>query len=432
MSFLKALFGPSQKEIWRQLSSEVGGHFHEGGFLTQSAVQGRADDWIITLDTYTQSTGNTHQTYTRLRAPYFNPEGFRFEIYRASVFSGLGKALGTQDIEVGHPRFDQDFVIKGNAPRRVRRLFDNEKIRHLIDAQPRIHLSVKGHDGWFGKFPAGVDELHFQSAGVIKDFEQLRTLFDLFTEVLQQVCHEGKAYEDDVRIHIRRLRAPGGEIKDDSRVLWEGDGPRRDAAEALGRLRDPAAVPALASVLWDEDALLRARAIEALAEIRHQGAIRPLIRLLGDTRQADGRRIQGRVADALRQLGEGELSDTVLAALGGDFGRLKAYGGGHRAAIIAALAGALEGPSATHAANALAGIHAVEALPRLREVLRSVGEQGPRGQAVSRAIRKLEARASLPRAASAADVEVDTLPRAAREPGPGSATLPRGSRAPGE
>ena len=155
MSLLKALFGPSQKEIWRQLSSEVGGHFHEGGFLSTSAVQGRADDWIITLDTYTQSTGNTHQTYTRLRAPYFNPEGFRFEIYRASVFSGLGKALGMEDIEVGHPRFDQDFVIKGNAPRRVRRLFDNEKIRHLIDAQPRIHLSVKGHDGWFGKFPAG-------------------------------------------------------------------------------------------------------------------------------------------------------------------------------------------------------------------------------------------------------------------------------------
>ena len=122
----------------------------------------------------------------------------------------------------------------------------------------------------------------------------------------------------------------------------------------------------------------------------------------------------------------------MLAALGGDFGSLKASGVEYREEIIAALGEALVGPSGTHAANALAEIHAVEALPRLREVLRSVGEQGPRGQAVSRAIRKLEARASLPRAASAADVEVDTLPRAAREPGPGSATLPRGSRAPGE
>ena len=429
MSFLKALFGPSRKEIWQQLSREVGGHFHEGDFFRGSAVQARTDDWIITLDTYTVSTGKSSHTFTRLRAPYFNPEGFRFEIYRAGIFSELGKGLGMQDIEVGHPRFDRDFVIKGNAPRRVRRLFDNRKIRRLIDVQPRIRLSVKGHEGLFSKFPDGVDELHYQSTGVIKDLAQLQTLFDLFAEVLQQVCHEGKAYEDDVHIHIRRLRAPGGEIKD-KHVLWEGDGPRRAAAAALGRLGDPGAVPALASVLRDDDALLGARAIEALAEIQHQDAIRPLIPLLGDTREADGRGIQSRVGEALRRLGEGELVDTVLAALAGDFGRLKALGNGYRAEIIAALAGALEGSSGKHAANALAEIHAVEALTRLRAVLRSSGSQDPAGQAVLAAIRKLEARASLPRAASAADVDVDTLPRSAREPGPDSTTLPRGSRGP--
>ena len=122
MSLVKALFGPSREEIWRQLSREVGGQFHEGGFFTPSAVQARTHDWIITLDTHTQGDGNTNVTSTRLRAPYFNPEGFRFEIYRASIFSGPGKALGMQDIEVGHPRFDREFVIKGNAPRRVLQL----------------------------------------------------------------------------------------------------------------------------------------------------------------------------------------------------------------------------------------------------------------------------------------------------------------------
>ena len=431
MSLLKALFGPSRKDIWQQLSGEVGGQFHEGGLFTQSAVQARTDDWIITLDTYTQSTGKMNTTYTRLRAPYYNPEGFRFEIYRSSIFTEMGKALGMKDIEVGHPRFDGDFVIKGSDPRRMRRLFDNEKIRHLIDAQPRIRLSVKGHDGWLSKFPAGVDELHFQAAGVIKDLAQLRTLFDLFAEVLQEVCHEGRAYEDDVRIHMRRLRAPGGRIRD-KHVLWEGDEPRRDAAAALGRLGDPTAVPALASVLWEVDELLGVRAIEALAEIGHRDAIGPLIPLLGDPRWADGQRFRDKVVEALRQLGEGELVQAVLQALGGDFGHLKAYDGEYREQIIEALGHALKGFSGTHAANALAEINAVEALPQLREVLRSLGVENPTGQAVSAAIRKLEARASLPRAAAAADVEVDTLPRAAREPGPDSVTLPRGSRAPSD
>lgn len=427
MSFLKALFGPSRDEIWRQLSREVDGQFHEGGFFGQSAVQARTGDWIITLDTHTQSTGNVHQTFTRLRAPYFNPEGFRFEIYRASLFTELGKALGMQDIHVGHPRFDDEFVIKANAPERVWRLFDNPRIRELIDAQPRIHLSVQGHEGWFSKFPAGMDELHFRAQEVIKDLAQLRSLFDLFAEVLQELCHDGSGYEDDVRIHMRRLRAPGGRIED-TYVLWDGNKPRRDAAAALGGLGDAAAVPALASVLWDEDAPLRALAIEALAEIGDRDAVGHLIPLLGDMREAEGRAIQGRVAEALGRLGEEELAETLLAALEGDFARLRARGGEYRAEIIAALAGAIEGAAGVDAARALAEIHAMEALPRLREVLRSYRVPEVVERAVTDTIRKLEARAALPRAAAAADFEVDTLPRAARDPGPDTATLPRGAR----
>lgn len=431
MSPLKSLFGPSQEEIWRQLSREVDGRFHAGGLFTSSAVQARTDDWIITLDTDTVSTGTTSQTYTRIRAPYFNPEGFRFEIYRSGFFTELWKGLGMQDIEVGHPRFDRDFVIKGTAPGRIRRLFDNAKIRRLIDAQPRIHLSVKGHEGVFSKFPAGVDELHSQAAGTIKDLAQLRMLFELFAEVLQQVCHEGEAYEDDVRIHIRRLRAPGGQIRD-KHLIWEGDEPRRDAAAALGRLGDPAAGPALASVLKDKDTALVTRAIEALARIGDPRAIGPLVRRLGDSKAADdGRPIRDHVADALRQLGEAELADTVLAAIGGGFGRLRAHDGEYREEIIEALCNSIRWRSAEHPANALAEIHAVEALPRLRAILTNFGGRNPTGQAVADAIRRLEARASLPRAAAAADVEVDTLPRAAGEPGPDRGTLPRGSRAPG-
>lgn len=431
MSELKSLFGPSQEKIWRRLSREVGGQFREGGIFASHAVQVRAEDWLITLDTYAFSDSAGGGTFTRLRAPYFNPERFRFEIYRSSFFTELWKGMGMQDIEVGHPRFDRDFVIKGNAPGRIRRLFDNGKIRRLIDAQPKIHLSVKAHEGVFSKFPAGVDELHSESAGTIKDLSQLRMLFDLFAEVLQQVCHEGKAYEDDVRIHMRRLRAPGGQIRD-KYVIWEGDKPRRDAAAALGRLGDPAAGPALTSVLTDKDNLLVARAIEALARIGDARAVGPLVRRLGDTKAAEGRPIRDHVADALRELGEGALVDAVLAALDGDFARLKAYDGAYRAEIIDALANSIRWRSATHPANALAEIHAVEALPRLRAILTNYGRRNPTGQTVADVIRRLESRASLPRAATAPDVEADTLPRAAREPGPDTRTLPRGSRGPDE
>ena len=98
---------------------------------------------------------------------------------------------------------------------------------------------------------------------------------------------------------------------------------------------------------------------------------------------------------------------------------LKRYEGEHLPQVIEALVEALEGYfTGTNAARALAEVHAVEALPRLRKVLRRVGTRDPIGQAVADAIEELEARASLPRPAEGSDHEAVSLPRAAREPGP--------------
>jgi len=203
MSILRHIFGPSQEEVWRQLCSEIGAEFVEGGFWRGNKVQARVKEWTVTLDTYTVSTGNTHITYTRMRAPYVNKDGFRFTIYRKGLFSELGKRLGMQDIEVGDPEFDRDYVIKGNDESKVLALFGNLRIRQLIQAQPSIELQVKDDEGWFStSFPEGVDELYFQVVGVIKDVERLKSLYELFAETLNHLCHIGSAYENDPHLAL--------------------------------------------------------------------------------------------------------------------------------------------------------------------------------------------------------------------------------------
>ena len=191
-------FGPSKDEVWRQLCQEIGATFVEGKGWKGNKVQAVVGPWTITLDTYTVSTGKSSVTYTRMRAPYFNTEGFRFTIYRKGVFSGLGKMLGMQDIEVGDPEFDEAFIIQGNNDARLQHLFSDKKLRALVQAQPTIKLEVKDSEGWFGpKFPDNVDELHFLVVGVIKDVERLKSLFDLFTALLEQLCKIGSAYKQD-------------------------------------------------------------------------------------------------------------------------------------------------------------------------------------------------------------------------------------------
>ena len=196
-------FGPSKEEVWRRLCEEIGAEFVEGGFWKGSKVQAHVGPWTVILDIHTVSSGHSHVSYTRMRAPYVNPEGFRFTIYRKGLFSELGKLLWMQDIEVGHPEFDEAFIIKGNDDDKVRTLFADPKIWRMIQDQPKIRLEVKDSEGWFGpKFPEEVDELHFQVIGVIKDVERLKALFDLFAAVLDQLCKIGSAYKQEPGVEL--------------------------------------------------------------------------------------------------------------------------------------------------------------------------------------------------------------------------------------
>jgi hypothetical protein len=204
MSFLRNLFGPSQDEIWQQFATAIGGNF-SGGFWHGDRVEAAHGQWMVTLDNYSVSNGKSSTTYTRMRAPYVNPDKFHFNIYRRGFFSDLGKRLGMQDVTVGFPQFDDDFIIKGNDEDKLRRLFANEKIRELITLQPEIRFRVDDDDhGFWGarNFPPDVCELNFDVIGIIKDPARLKQLFDLFSETLDELCRMGSAYENDPGVRL--------------------------------------------------------------------------------------------------------------------------------------------------------------------------------------------------------------------------------------
>lgn len=212
MGFLRRLFGPSQNEVWKQFSDEIGAEFFKGSFFKgPSKVQARIDDAEVTLDTFVVSTGKSSVTYTRIRAVFINQEGFRFTIYRKGLLSGLGKLLGMQDIEVGGPKFerleplfgtpgyldaqiiesgspefDSDFIIKANDESKARLLFKQLRIRELIESQPSIFLQIKDSDKRArARLGSAAAELYFQEIGVINDTARLRSLFELYAAILK-------------------------------------------------------------------------------------------------------------------------------------------------------------------------------------------------------------------------------------------------------
>ena len=199
-----ALFGPSRADVWSKLAEEIGGRFEPGGFWRgREKVTATVGPWTVTLDHHVVSNGETSTSYTRLRAPYVNADNFRFLIFRRHLFSPLAELMGFQDVEVGHPEFDDAFIIRGSSSYKLCQLFANPRLRQLLSAQPRVRFEVRDDEGFFRqRFPDGVDMLQFMAVGVIKDIDRLKGLFDLFAETLHTLCHIGSAYENDPGIAL--------------------------------------------------------------------------------------------------------------------------------------------------------------------------------------------------------------------------------------
>ena len=120
MGLVREIFGPSKQEIWSQLSREIGADYQEEGFFKAGKVVLSHREWQISLDTYTVHSGKTTIVYTRMRAPYVNRDGFRFNIYRKNAFSWIGKLFGVSDIEIGDSFFDDEFIVQGEPEHMVR------------------------------------------------------------------------------------------------------------------------------------------------------------------------------------------------------------------------------------------------------------------------------------------------------------------------
>jgi len=130
------------------------------------------------------------------------------EIFGATegdIWSQLSQEIGADYEEGGF--FKEEKVVLSHQPwepeHLVSRLLSNGAIRQLIQSLPNIHFQVKDDEGWFKKnFPEGVDELYFEVVGVIKDKERLKSLFDLFSLVLDELCRLGSAYEDEPKVTL--------------------------------------------------------------------------------------------------------------------------------------------------------------------------------------------------------------------------------------
>jgi hypothetical protein len=196
MSIFGNIFGPGQNEVWGSLASDLKCEFTPSGWFQRGRIDLLRDGIFITLDTYTVSNGKSSTVYTRMRSPFYNHNNYEMNIYRKGFFSDVGIVLGMQNNIIDDYEFSDSFVIQGNPENMVKQFLSDNKIRELINHQKSIQLKIKVNSGLIWKqYPERVDELYFQCKGVIKEYDRLKHLFQLFItsiDTLEKINNELK------------------------------------------------------------------------------------------------------------------------------------------------------------------------------------------------------------------------------------------------
>ena len=188
MSIWKSIFGPGQNEIWSGIASELNAEFSSSGWLQRGRIDLIRKNIIISLDTYTVSSGKTSVTYTRMRSTFENKSGLEMKIYRKNIFSWIGKLFGMQNISIGDNKFDDEYILQGNPENDIIKIFNDNSMKSLIRYQQDICFEIKKDNRWFiKKYPSGIEELYFQCNGVIKDEKRLKMLFELFIVTIDRL-----------------------------------------------------------------------------------------------------------------------------------------------------------------------------------------------------------------------------------------------------
>ncbi len=209
-------------KAWIQLSDQIGGEFICLGWdklfhlSPVCKVRARVKNWTITIDEFRpEESGSYGKTIgdpvVQMKAPYVRKDRFWFDIFPPGLSSRVKRFFGIlKSIKIGDPNFDDHFIVRSNDPSKARALLANINVRHLIrtwswlpDEQIRVAESTE--------LPEGIGTLFFEpcEARLVDHLliapeavKSIKSLFELFTEILNQLVEIGSASKEAPNVEL--------------------------------------------------------------------------------------------------------------------------------------------------------------------------------------------------------------------------------------
>ena len=109
----------SMNHAWQAAADTLGFTFTPGTWRGGPTISGALDGAPAEIRSYTKSTGKSSSRYTRYTIG-FPPLGIGLRLQRQSGLGMFLKVLGSQDILIGEPVFDEAFIVQAADPQAAR------------------------------------------------------------------------------------------------------------------------------------------------------------------------------------------------------------------------------------------------------------------------------------------------------------------------
>ena len=153
---------------WEAIAPRVGLRYDKGQmFKTLPTMLGSVEGRDVKVWTYTRRSSDTTTRYSAINMSVDNEVMHRFALRPEGVVNKLFKSMGAEDIEIGHPAFDQQFIIKANPPELARHMLADREVREMAAELKRISISFSQNN------------VGYSQVGLITDADRLLKLLAL-------------------------------------------------------------------------------------------------------------------------------------------------------------------------------------------------------------------------------------------------------------
>jgi len=134
------------RENWKEAARQLKLHHFPGNIFNPGTITGEYHTHKIKVTTFSKSSGENSQTYTKFRITYDKPQKFMFRLTKQSLLHSFGEVFGMRDIKVGDKSFDKSVLVQGPDHLAITRFLTAPRRKHIqaaIQGLPDVTITNK-------------------------------------------------------------------------------------------------------------------------------------------------------------------------------------------------------------------------------------------------------------------------------------------------